>query len=223
MFIQLNWNCGGFVRLTLISDTHGVHPALPKGDVLLHAGDITHLGSFAELRREVEWLKSLPFEHIIYVPGNHDCCTFNLFQIKKETELRKFLAPIHYLRDSSVVISGVRFYGAPWVPPHSGVWDDADMQSVWQDIPSDTQVLVTHTPPRGIFDSGYGCPELRKVVNKLPNLKLHVFGHVEENHGQIEIGKTLFVNAAISTRRGDGSPRRPLSVQFSPSHASAHA
>jgi hypothetical protein len=47
------------MNLVMVSDTHGARPSLPAGDVLVHCGDLTHLGSFAELRSEVEWLKSL--------------------------------------------------------------------------------------------------------------------------------------------------------------------
>ena len=49
------------MNLTLISDTHGQHNfEVREGDVLIHAGDLTHTGTFAELRRALLWLKSLP-------------------------------------------------------------------------------------------------------------------------------------------------------------------
>ena len=44
------------MKIVMVSDTHGAHPALPAGDMLVHCGDLTHFGSFAELRAEVEWL-----------------------------------------------------------------------------------------------------------------------------------------------------------------------
>jgi hypothetical protein len=27
---------------------------------------------------------------------------------------------IHYLRDSGLVIDGVKFWGSPWIPPYAG-------------------------------------------------------------------------------------------------------
>lgn len=36
-------------RFVLISDTHKCTPALPPGDVLIHAGDLTNQGSFSEV------------------------------------------------------------------------------------------------------------------------------------------------------------------------------
>ena len=43
------------VRIVCVSDTHNAAPGegytLPKGDVLIHAGDLTNQGSHAELSR----------------------------------------------------------------------------------------------------------------------------------------------------------------------------
>lgn len=36
-------------RFVCISDTHNRNIALPKGDVLIHAGDMTNNGSYAEV------------------------------------------------------------------------------------------------------------------------------------------------------------------------------
>lgn len=201
------------MQICLISDTHGTRPVVPAGDVLIHCGDLTHLGSFQELRTEAAWLKSLPHKHKVIIAGNHDCFAFNIYNAGQEAELKRFLLSegIVYLRDSTVEIKGVKFYGSPWIRPYAGAFNlpTEDIRQKWAAIPSDTQVLVTHTPPQGILDSGYGCPELRKALSGLQHLRLHAYGHVEERFGQTKIGKTLYVNAAISTRRSDGSTRTP--------------
>jgi predicted phosphodiesterase len=36
-------------RFVCISDTHNATIKLPKGDVLIHAGDLTNQGSFSEV------------------------------------------------------------------------------------------------------------------------------------------------------------------------------
>lgn len=36
-------------RFVCISDTHNRNVKLPKGDVLIHAGDITNLGTYEEV------------------------------------------------------------------------------------------------------------------------------------------------------------------------------
>jgi len=58
-------------RFVCISDTHNCGGAfkLPKGDVLIHAGDLTNQGSFAELEKAVKWLEETEFEMKIVIAG----------------------------------------------------------------------------------------------------------------------------------------------------------
>jgi Icc-related predicted phosphoesterase len=55
-------------------------------------------------------------------------------------------------------------------------------------MPSSTEILVTHSPPFGTHDQtmegvSVGCPELSLRRWSLPNLRLHVFGHIHEAFG----------------------------------------
>lgn len=57
--------------------------------------------------------------------------------------------------------------------------------SKWEMIPSDTDILITHTPPVGHGDlccSGVraGCVELLSTVQNRVKPKYHVFGHIHE-------------------------------------------
>jgi hypothetical protein len=58
-------------RIVCISDTHNQTPSLPKGDVLIHAGDLTNQGSFSELQRTVTLLEKADFEAKIIIAGNN--------------------------------------------------------------------------------------------------------------------------------------------------------
>jgi hypothetical protein len=58
-------------RIVCISDTHNQTPKLPAGDVLIHAGDLTNQGSYAELKRAVAWLERQDFEAKIVVAGTY--------------------------------------------------------------------------------------------------------------------------------------------------------
>ena len=56
---------------------------------------------------------------------------------------------------------------------------------MWTDsVPADTDVLLTHGPPKGHLDlAGKGCKYLLKEIwRKRP--RLIVFGHIHEGHGQ---------------------------------------
>jgi Icc-related predicted phosphoesterase len=193
-------------RLVLISDTHFLHSQIrqiPDGDILIHAGDITTRGDVKEVTDFNEWLKTLPHKHKIIIAGNHDFC----FQQNPELA-RKEITNAIYLEDSSVTIEGLKFYGSPWQP---WFFDWAfnekrgkPIRKIWDKIPLDTDVLITHGPPMNILDQvarggNVGCEELRKVIFEKLNLKLHVFGHIHEAYGQAEIDGVKFVNASVCT------------------------
>ncbi len=188
------------MKVVLVSDTHGKHPELPPGDVLVHCGDLTHFGSFAELKSEVEWLKSLPFKHLVLIAGNHDVALGNLHAKGLEERTRELLfGRIHYLRDSGVEIDGVKFWGSPWIPPYAGEFNlpEEKLRAKWSLIPSDTDVLITHGPPAGILDAGTGSKTLCAAV-QLAKPKVHCFGHVHEARGDEELDGTKFFNCATA-------------------------
>ncbi len=60
-------------RFVCVSDTHNATAngsfKLPKGDVLIHAGDLTNQGSLAELEKTVRWIEEADFEAKIVVGG----------------------------------------------------------------------------------------------------------------------------------------------------------
>ncbi|KAI3401124.1 hypothetical protein diail_270 [Diaporthe ilicicola] len=60
------------ISVVCVSDTHNSQPALPDGDILIHAGDLTQSGSFGETQAALDWLKSQPHRHKIVIAGNHD-------------------------------------------------------------------------------------------------------------------------------------------------------
>ncbi|KAG6001059.1 hypothetical protein E4U21_004701 [Claviceps maximensis] len=59
-------------RIVCVSDTHNCTVKLPRGDVLIHAGDLTNQGSFSEISRAVKWLQEAHFQAKIVIAGNHD-------------------------------------------------------------------------------------------------------------------------------------------------------
>ena len=110
-----------------------------------------------------------------------------------------------YLQDEGCKIEGFHFWGSPW-QPEFGRWAfnlprGEKLREKWDEIPDNTDVLITHSPPYGIKDlvvtgKHEGCEELLKVVFRIKP-KLHIFGHIHEDYGkQVEQGIT-FVNASI--------------------------
>lgn len=194
------------MKLVVLSDTHGRHRAIdiPDGDVLIHAGDFSvWFGTLEELAEFNDFLAQLPHVHKIVVAGNHD------FPFERENaEARAILTHARYLQDEALEIEGVKFYGSPWQPEFLNLAFNLPrgepLRRKWDMIPSDTDVLITHGPPHGIGDRTFdglhvGCEELLARVQEIKP-RVHVFGHIHEGRGRIDIGETTFVNAATDRK-----------------------
>ncbi|MCJ1277960.1 hypothetical protein MMC21_005774 [Puttea exsequens] len=185
------------IRLVCISDTHTHKPNfLPLGDVFIHAGDLTNAGSVKEIQDQVDWIDSLPYAHKIVIAGNHDSYFDPRSRRTEDAQKEICWGSIHYLQHSSIKLSfpcqenrELKFYGAPQIPACGG--DDFAFQyprgrDAWSGIvPLDTDVLITHTPPKYHLDlqAGMGCEFLLKEVWRV-SPKLHVFGHVHAGYGR---------------------------------------
>ncbi|KAI1498721.1 calcineurin-like phosphoesterase [Biscogniauxia marginata] len=182
------------IKIVFLSDTHeSVVEKVPDGDLLIHCGDLVNDGTAASIQKQIDWLVSLPHQHKVFVCGNHD----SWFDINARTEedvLAKRtvdIKTVNYLQRSSIMLSfkdgrRLKVYGAPHVPECGGpenAFQYTAQQNPWNDnIPIDTDILITHTPPRHHLDLSLGCPTLlREVWRKKP--KVHVFGHVHWGRG----------------------------------------
>lgn len=184
--------------------------AIPDGDVLIHAGDFMSSGwEKSQYLPFLQWFSDQPHRHKIFIAGNHDRYT----QIEEADFIKDVSAykTITYLRDSEIVIDGVKFYGSPW---QKWFWDWAwnfpleyesykrKAQLVWNNIPDDTNVLITHGQPHGINDRApdgdlTGCKFLLERIKELKDLKLYVGGHIHCEYGQKEIDGVTYINAAV--------------------------
>ena len=199
------------MRIICISDTHGEHEKVdvPPGDVLVFAGDMSMMGRPNEIREFAEWMGGLPHTHKIAIAGNHDLGFQN--PMTRRDYIGILLAfGITYLEDFSVTIAGTKFYGSPWTPTFFN-WAfmkdrGEEIKKVWDLIPDDIDVLITHGPPYNVLDltrrgDRAGDEELRNwyLRNPQTNPRLHVFGHIHEGYGvkNDTILPTIFVNASI--------------------------
>jgi calcineurin-like phosphoesterase family protein len=203
------------MRLVLLSDTHRMHEriAIPDGDILIHAGDFCGHGTRNQALAFAKFFRALPHRHKVVIAGNHDRC------LELEPELGKeIFTGCHYLCDSGVEIEGLHCWGSPWQPWFLdwaiNLQRGPALRAKWDLIPPNTDILITHGPPRGILDRTFsgeavGCDDLREAVERI-GPRLHVFGHIHEGYGQLTIGKTRFVNASICTLSYD--PTNPATI-----------
>jgi Icc-related predicted phosphoesterase len=189
------------MRIVCLSDTHNRHEeiAVPDGDVLIHAGDLTNTGSAEEIVAALSWLAKLPHRYKIVIAGNHDW----LFDSSPTLAASLIPSGVCYLQDSGCSIEGIHFWGSP-VQPWFLDWAfnrrSEDIARHWAMIPAMTDVLVTHGPPKGKRDFNgiehSGCEMLLRRLSEV-RPKLHVYGHIHGGYGVDVLGPTLSVNAAI--------------------------
>lgn len=199
--------------ITVISDTHGLHRQitkdLPGGNLIIAAGDISNIGEVSDIKNFCKWFEGLDYDYPIFIAGNHDWG----FQ-HHEKEMESFLEDkaIWYLKDTYELIGEdhldlTKVYGSPWQPefynwafnlPRNG----EQLQNIWNNIPMDTDILITHGPPFGSLDTvkgttiNIGCELLAERI-KIVKPKIHVFGHIHTGYGYKFDGDTHFFNAAV--------------------------
>jgi len=233
------------MKTVLISDTHGFQKyltskgmgkILPEGDLLIHSGDLTGLGRKDEVEEVLQWFKEIASHYthgIVFIAGNHDKSfdpKFNYLdnQRKKPDWLEEKLASlpnnIHYLENSGLTIEGLKIWGSPITPwfygdrwafnKHRG----EEINNVWNTIPNDTDVIITHGPPARIGDfipstrEYVGCSDLLHRIQVIQP-KLVCFGHIHEGYGLHKIDETTFVNASICDANYDPT-NKPVKVEL---------
>lgn len=190
------------LKIVAISDTHCRHRniKLPKGDVLVHAGDIGYKGEKAEIEDFLQWFQAQKFEHKIFIAGNHDF----YFEKAKKADIEKLIPRgVTYLNDSGVTIHGINIWGSP-VTPWFFDWAfnrkrGAAIAKHWALIPPGTDLLITHGPPYGILDvvvneQHAGCKDLLKKVLEIKP-KAFICGHIHESYGTVTKHGIKFMNA----------------------------
>jgi Icc-related predicted phosphoesterase len=201
------------MRACHISDCHDVYQDLnllvPQDiDILFITGDMTYRGKESEMEVFMSDLIKLKrrINHIVCVFGNHEVgCQGR----EQEYKIKFASIGVVLLNHESIEINGIKIFGSPYTPEFfdwAFMYDPKDAEAIWNLIPLDTQVLLTHGPAYKILDKcpngNVGCPTLReKVLSGLPVLKYHLFGHLHESYGTIETRGILFSNGSIMNGR----------------------
>lgn len=185
-----------------LSDTHGQHKnlkSLPEADIIVHSGDFTFAGSEEEAYDFMNWFCNLPYKHKIFIAGNHDMCMYGADHIDGLSR------NVHYLYNNSVVIDGIKFYGIPMFMEDCM---DGNLDVFINNIPDDTDVLITHMPPKGTCDlADYGKgPEHRGNATLAELLKklhptCHLFGHEHDAYGKTIKENVIYSNACVVDSR----------------------
>lgn len=206
-------------RVTVISDTHDRHDEidLPAGDLLIHCGDMFNISyrDSEQIEAMDAWFGRQKFARILCTGGNHDRALEAV-----AAHGRQPFRNAHLVVDEVVTFRGLRIYGAPWVPAlrtHAFYRDDAGLAAAWARVPTGLDILITHTPPRGILDTSsrghsLGCDALAAEMPRIVP-RVHCFGHVHASAGRRQVGETMFINAASYDGSTD-TMREPIRLTF---------
>lgn len=228
------------LKIVHISDTHGPSYCeklvIPECDVLIFSGDYSPWkGGLNDLTQFLIWFESQPAKKKIFVAGNHDLVLDKKWGMSRTDSVSKMISlqqhqdamilldqyKVKYLMNTEYVFEGVKFWGSPYSPTFGHDWSfnadkGKDIQKIWAKIPSDVNVLITHTPVYGFLDTitdkymkegetdyHKGCKDLLEVIKKrLFNLKLHCCGHIHDDIGVVlkhvsDKRRVLFSNGAV--------------------------
>lgn len=203
------------MKIFHFSDNHGridwLKEAIPDDvDLIVSTGDFFPNASRGvrkiEVPFQIRWLDAcaenfmsyLKDKPIMIVGGNHD-----YIPLAQDLILRGYGGRVIPITIEGVMFDGLRFAGFPHIPYISGEWNlEVDYQEmrdlVEETMESNPDVLVTHCPPAGILDDGYGNePLLTQLTYQDHNIKHHLFGHCHLSGGkEVERMEIWFHNAA---------------------------
>lgn len=198
------------MKIILLSDTHSrmheMTKLINKTIEEYNIEAIFHCGDFGESIYKIidffKWFSAFNVETKIVIPGNHE------LYIEKHEEHVKELSK-YYLVDllinESIDFNGFKVYGSPYTPEfHNWAYNRTNKQlsNDWENIPDDTNILLTHGPAYGCLDKvirgdqHVGCKHLTKRIKELNNLQYHFFGHIHESRGYEYNNNILNVNAS---------------------------
>jgi Icc-related predicted phosphoesterase len=195
---------------------------LPGGQLLIHSGDFTSIGRKHEVEKFIEWFDKQDYTHKVFIAGNHDL-TFQSERMYEEKsayfERRVFDTPgsegkpdwlielldnlpdnVYYLENSSIKLEGINIWGSPHSPSFGYGWAfnkdrGHDISQCWNEIPMDTDIVITHTPIYGYNDrasntnQNVGCSDLYHRLREVQP-HLHFAGHIHEAYGWKTMGLT---------------------------------
>jgi len=194
-------------KIVCFSDTHGQHRNKKlnswlmnnSADILLFAGDYQK-NNQDHGKIFVEWIAELPYKHKIIIPGNHD----NNFDNAREK--CKHYDNIHFIVHEGIEIEGIKFFCSAYSRTF-GNWyfmeSEDTLKYLYEKIPNNTEILVTHTPPFGTLDEtiysvSAGSTSLNNRIPELPKLEYNIFGHIHEQNGFRTFDDIKYINCSVT-------------------------
>lgn len=168
-------------------------------DLILIAGDLTHVGRVNEYIHVFEWLYGISEKYLIpvvYTLGNHDGKRNHNIVLNRFTKYKNFIC----LDNEIIDIKGLKIYGSPYTC-YIGWYNHYRTLDECQDLtlPKEpVDIILSHEPPDiKELSYGYACNnELLKYLHEHTGI-IGIFGHIHECGGNIvEINGNTCYNVA---------------------------
>ena len=228
------------IRIWHFSDTHMRHSKIKPPDdidIAIFSGDCSNpRDKYANEQEVLNFLCWYGMEvksaHKIFVAGNHDTSieggfvNINKFKEHGILYLENQSTELHFtVNPVTQETRSLKIWGSPISPSFGEGWafnrKRDKLYNLWQTIPEDTDIVITHGPPKGVLDLAYngagelefcGCNALKNRILEIQPLIL-MYGHIHDNDNIINAGytklseyKTIFSNGSI-VRDGDFNGR----------------
>lgn len=230
------------MKIWHFSDTHTYHGLLkvPEDiDIAIFSGDCSNPRDIYANEQEVlnflVWYgMEVKAKYKIFVAGNHDTSIeaklvtrdkfkeYGIIYLENESvELNlndgwQNLANSDKIGSTIVPDKKIKIWGSPITPSFGIGWSfnkkRDKLHDLWQTIPDNTDIIISHGPPKGCLDLSFdktgklefcGCEALRKRCLQI-NPKLVCFGHIHSMEGatnagfmKLGIGDTLYSNGSV--------------------------
>lgn len=194
------------MKICAMSDLHRHQIDIPKCDVLAIAGDISGFDDakwFGEIFLPYLKEQKNKYDICLLVFGNHD-------DMIHAANVSFPLASdyVKILTNKEFTYKGVKFFGSPYCKYSEKIVDSINafeepfLKTLFNDIPEDTDVLITHSPPYGFGDTvinqsyHLGSTSLTERV-RIVKPKIHIFGHIHTGKKYTKENGTSYYNVSI--------------------------
>ena len=190
------------IKICAIADTHRQHwnIKVPKCDLFIFAGD-AEINGLLPLHDFNDWLLTIQAKNKVVIFGNHD----RYAEFIGKDECKKQLSNCIYLENEFIEVDGFKIFGSPYSVEFNR-WSfmryDNDLKEIWDTIPLETEIVLTHSMPYGILDGvlprmqSVGSLTLRDAIKRVRPY-IQIGGHLHESYGQYTDGKTDYYNVAV--------------------------